>query len=47
MIKIGDFVTRNKYNNDCLFKVIDIKNDIYYLTGVNIRLSATAEMLTP
>ncbi len=44
MIKIGDFVTRNKYNNDCLFKVIDIKNDIYYLTGVNIRLSATANI---
>lgn len=42
MIKIGDIVTRNKYNNDCLFKVIDIKDDIIYLTGVNIRLYATS-----
>lgn len=42
MIKIGDFVTRNKYNNDCLFKVTDIIDNIYYLSGVNIRLIATS-----
>ena len=42
MIKIGDYVTRYKYNNDCLFKVIDIKDNLYLLTGVNIRLYATA-----
>ena len=42
MIKIGDYVTRNKYNNDCLFKVIDIKDNIYLLTGVNVRLYASA-----
>ena len=40
MINIGDIVTRNKYNNDCLFRVIDIKENIYYLSGVNIRLFA-------
>ena len=40
MIKIGDYVTRNKYNNDCLFKVTDIIDNIYYLSGVNIRLIA-------
>ena len=42
MINIGDIVTRNKYNNDCLFKVIDIKDNTYYLVGVNIRLYATS-----
>ena len=42
MIKIGDYVTRNKYNNDCLFKVIDIINDNYILSGVNIRLIVTS-----
>ncbi|MBQ1495789.1 MAG: sporulation peptidase YabG [Bacilli bacterium] len=42
MIKKGDFVSRNKYNNDYIFKVIDIRNNIYYLSGVNIRLLATS-----
>lgn len=41
MIKVGDIVSRYKYNNDCLFKVIDIKDNIYYLSGVEIRLYAT------
>ena len=41
MIKIGDIVSRNKYNNDCLFRVTDIKDNIYYLAGINIRLYAT------
>lgn len=44
MIKIGDIVSRNKYNNDCLFKVINIKDNIYYLSGVNIRLLATSNL---
>lgn len=44
MFKIGDYVSRNKYNNDCLFKIIDIKENIYYLSGVNIRLLVTSEM---
>jgi hypothetical protein len=38
MFKIGDLVTRNKYNNDCLFKIKDIRDGIYYLSGVDIRL---------
>lgn len=40
MINIGDIVSRNKYNNDTLFKVVNIENDIYYLCGVEIRLCA-------
>ena len=37
---IGDLVTRNSYNNDTIFKIIDIDSDIAYLKGVNIRLEA-------
>ena len=44
MFNIGDYVSRNKYNNDCLFKIIDIKEGIYYLSGVNIRLLVTSNM---
>ena len=42
MFKIGDIVSRYKYNNDCLFKIIDIKENTYYLSGINIRLCANA-----
>lgn len=38
--KIGDQVTRNSYNNDTIFVITDIVDDICYLNGVNIRLSA-------
>lgn len=38
--KIGDIVTRNSYNNDTIFKIFEIKGDIYYLKGINIRLCA-------
>ncbi|MFA5602298.1 MAG: sporulation peptidase YabG [Bacilli bacterium] len=38
--KKGDYVTRNSYNNDTLFKIIDIKNNNYILKGVNVRLIA-------
>ncbi len=39
-IKVGDYVTRNSYNNDTLFKVINIIDNIYYLKGVEVRLLA-------
>ena len=42
--KIGDIVTRNSYNNDTIFKITEIKNDIYYLVGINVRLCADAEL---
>ncbi len=38
--KEGDYVTRKSYNNDIVFKIIKIENDIYYLKGKNIRLYA-------
>ena len=38
--KVGDLVTRNSHNNDIVFKIISIENDICYLKGEFIRLSA-------
>ena len=40
MISIGDYVTRKSYNNDIIFKVIDIQGDNCFLHGVCVRLSA-------
>ena len=42
LFKIGDLVTRKSYNNDMVFKIIDIKDDIVILKGFNIRLIADA-----
>ncbi len=44
-IEKGDFVTRNSYDNDTVFRVINIKNGVYYLKGVEDRLIADAELL--
>jgi spore coat assemly protein len=44
MIKIGDYVTRNKYNNDILFKVNKIVNNKAILCGVDLRLYADANI---
>ena len=40
MFNIGDYVTRKSYDNDIIFKVVDIQGDNYILGGVCIRLSA-------
>ena len=39
-IKKGDFVTRKSYDHDTIFKVTNIKNNIYYLKGLDVRLYA-------
>lgn len=39
-MNIGDLVTRNSYDNDLIFRIIDIESDIYYLKGINVRLYA-------
>ncbi len=44
LFKIGDMVTRKSYQNDLLFKIIDIDNDIAYLKGVDVRLYADSEI---
>ena len=40
MFNIGDYVTRNSYNNDIIFKIIRIDNNVYFLKGVSVRLYA-------
>ena len=40
MFNVGDYVTRNSYDNDIVFKIVDIHDDIYYLKGVSVRLYA-------
>ena len=37
---IGDLVTRKSYNNDIVFKITDIIDNVYYLKGANVRLCA-------
>lgn len=42
MFKIGDLVTRKKYGNDIIFKIIKIEKDRIILRGIDIRLYADA-----
>ena len=44
LFNIGDLVTRNSYNNDIIFKIIDIDGDIAVLNGMNIRLCADSKL---
>ncbi len=44
MFKIGDYVTRKKHNNDIIFKIVEIKNNIVFLKGVDVRLLANADV---
>jgi len=39
---VGDYVTRNSYKNDLIFKIIKIDGGIAYLKGVDVRLLADA-----
>lgn len=43
-IKINTLVTRKSHNNDIIFKVINIENQIAYLKGTNLRLYADSPM---
>ena len=43
-LKRGDLVTRPSYNNDTIFKITNIKNEIYYLKGIEVRLFADAPL---
>ena len=40
MFKVGDYVTRKKYNNDILFRIDKIENNKIILSGVDLRLYA-------
>lgn len=44
LFKVGDLVTRNSYNNDIVFKIVDIKEDVAILNGFNVRLSADSNV---
>ena len=40
---IGDLVTRKSYNNDTVFIITDIVDNIFYLKGLNVRLCADSD----
>lgn len=42
--KIGDLVTRKSYNNDVIFRIVEVDEKIVYLKGLNIRLCADSSM---
>lgn len=41
---VGDYVSRNSYNNDTIFQIVQMNGDIVLLKGVNIRLLADAKI---
>lgn len=41
---VGDYVSRNSYNNDTIFEIIKIDGNKVYLKGVNIRLYADSDV---
>ncbi len=44
MFKVGDMVSRISHNNDVVFKIKKIDDNIAYLVGVDIRLCADSEI---
>lgn len=42
--KIGDYVTRNSYNNDIIFIITDIRDGIAILKGADLRLVANSTL---
>lgn len=44
MFKIGDYVTRKSYNNDILFVIVDINNNVAELKGIDVRLYADSSI---
>lgn len=44
LFKIGDLVTRDSYENDLVFRITEINNNIAYLKGIDIRLYADSDI---
>ncbi len=44
MFEVGNTVTRKSYNDDVIFIILEIKEDIAYLKGTDIRLYADAPL---
>ena len=42
--KVGDYVTRDSYNNDIVFIIVEIKNDEAILKGFDLRLIANSPL---
>lgn len=42
--KVGDYVTRNSYNNDIVFEIIELKENEAILKGFDLRLIANAPL---
>ena len=42
--EIGDLVTRKSYDNDTVFEIIDIVDNVCNLKGINIRLIADSNI---
>ena len=42
--KVGDYVSRESYNNDIVFIITDIVDNIAILKGFNVRLVANAPL---
>ena len=42
--QIGDYVTRNSYNNDIIFKITDIEGTTCELIGFSVRLVADSDI---
>ena len=40
--QVGDVVSRKSYHNDIIFKIIEIRGDVVYLKGMDLRLFADA-----
>lgn len=43
-LNVGDLVTRNSYDNDVVFKIMEIRGDECVLKGINIRLLADSNL---
>lgn len=43
-LQIGDYVTRNSYNNDIIFKITDINGENVELIGFSVRLIADSNI---
>ena len=42
--QVGDLVTRISYNHDVVFKILNIRGEVAYLKGVQVRLYADAPL---
>lgn len=44
IFQVGDLVTRISYNHDVVFKILNIRGEVAYLKGVQVRLYADAPL---